>query len=123
MKKKIIQEFKARIGNVEYNNGEIDKYYSVVMILNALPELERMVDNTPEEVQTEFIRTLGETCEEVASLSPTRDIYGVANDIANEFGDGQDFGSYSENTSMKNINLAEKFKELNRIFKEKIEKD
>lgn len=77
MKKKIIQEFKARIGNVEYNNGEIDKYYSVVMILNALPELERMVDNTPEEVQTEFIRTLGETCEEVAFLSSSKDIYDV----------------------------------------------
>lgn len=116
MEKKIIQEFKARIGNVEYNNGEIDKYYSVLEIFNKLPELETMVDNAPEELQTEFIKTLGETCEEVAFLSPSKDIYNVADNIVNEFEDGQEFGTYAENS------LKGNFEELNRIFEEKIKK-
>ena len=114
MEKKIIQEFKARIGNVEYNNGEIDKYYSVLEIFNRLPELEKMVDNASEKVQTKFIKTLGETCEEVAFLSSLKDIYDVADNIANEFGNGQEFGTYAENSVKGN------FEELNRIFEEKI---
>ena len=117
MEKKIIQEFKAKIGNVEYNNGEIDKYYSVLEIFNKLPELEKMVDNAPKELQTKFIKTLGETCEEVAFLSSSRDIYDVADNVVNEFEDGQKFGSHAENSVKGN------FEELNRIFEEKIKKD
>lgn len=117
MEKKIIQEFKARIGNVEYNNWEIDKYYSVLEIFNRLPELEKMVDNAPEELQSEFIKILGETCEEVAFLSSTKDIYDVADNVVNEFVDGQKFGAYAENSVKGN------FEELNRIFEEKIKKD
>lgn len=56
MEKKVIQEFKAKIGNVEYNNGEIDKYYSVLEIFNKLPELETIVNNALEKVQTEFMK-------------------------------------------------------------------
>ena len=114
MEKKIIQEFKARIGKVEYNDGENDKYYSVLEIFNRLPELETMVDNAPKELQTEFIKTLGETCEEVAFLSSTKDIYDVADNIVNEFENGQKFGTYAENSVKGN------FEELNRIFEEKI---
>lgn len=116
MEKKIIQEFKARIGNVEYNNGEIDKYYSVLEIFNKLPELEKMVDNASGEMQTEFIKALGETCEEVAFLSSSKDIYDVADNIVNEFENGQEFGTYAENSIKGNFN------ELNRIFEEKINK-
>lgn len=116
MEKKIIQEFKARIGNVEYNNGEIDKYYSVLEIFNKLPELEKMVDNASGEMQTEFIKALGETCEEVAFLSSSKDIYDVADNIVNEFENGQKFGTYAENSVKGNFN------ELNRIFEEKINK-
>lgn len=116
MEKKIVQEFKARIGKVEYNNGEIDKYYSVLEIFNKLSELEKMVDNVSEKVQTKFIKTLGETCEEVAFLSSSKDIYDVADNIAKEFENGQEFGTYAEN-SVKNC-----FNELNRIFEEKINK-
>lgn len=116
MEKKVIQEFKAKIGNVEYNSGEIDKYYSILEIFNKLPELEKMVDNVSEELQTEFIKTLGETCEEVAFLSSSKDIYDVADNIAKEFENGQEFGTYAEN-SVKNC-----FNELNRIFEEKINK-
>lgn len=108
MEKKIIQEFKARIGNVEYNNGEIEKYYSVLEIFNRLPELEKMVDNASEKVQTEFIKTLGETCEEVAFLSSSKNIYNVADNIAKEFENGQEFGTYAE-SSVKSC-----FNELNR---------
>lgn len=56
MEKKVIQEFKAKIGNVEYNNGEIDKYYSVLEIFNKLPELETIVNNALEKMQTEFMK-------------------------------------------------------------------
>lgn len=116
MEKKIIQEFKARIGNVEYNNGEIDKYYSVLEIFNRLPELETMVDNALEKVQAEFIKTLGETCEEVAFLSSSKDIYDIADNIVNEFEDGQEFGTYAGNS------VKDNFEELNRIFSEEIKK-
>lgn len=116
MEKKVIQEFKAKIGNVEYNNGEIDKYYSILEIFNKLPELEKMVVNASGGIQTEFIKALGETCEEVAFLSSSKNIYDVADNIAKEFETGQEFGTYAE-SSVKNC-----FNELNRIFEEKINK-
>ena len=96
--------------------AEIDKYYSVFEIFNRLPELEKMVDNASEKVQTKFIKTFGETCEEVAFLSPSKDIYNVTDNIVNEFEDGQEFGTYAENSVKGN------FDELNRIFEEKIKK-
>lgn len=96
--------------------AEIDKYYSVLEIFNKLPELEKMVDNASGEIQTEFIKVLGETCEEVAFLSSSKNIYNVANNIAKEFEDGLKFGTYAKN-SVKNC-----FNELNRIFEEKIKK-
>ena len=96
--------------------AEIDKYYSVLEIFNKLPELEKMVDNASGEIQTEFIKALGETCEEVAFLSSSKNIYNVANNIAKEFEDGLKFGTYAKNSVKGN------FEELNRIFEEKIKK-
>ena len=52
----------------------------------------------------------------MAFLSSSKDIYDVADNIAKEFENGQEFGTYAEN-SVKNC-----FNELNRIFGEKIKR-
>lgn len=39
MKIKVIQEFRGKIGTVEYNNSEIDKYYATAEILPKLTGL------------------------------------------------------------------------------------
>ena len=50
MKIKVIQEFRGKIGTVEYNNSEIDKYYATAEILTEADGLIAMLQKVMEDI-------------------------------------------------------------------------
>ena len=58
MKIKVIQEFRGKIGTVEYNNSEIDKYYATAEILTEADGLIAMLQKVSEDIQEQFLSLL-----------------------------------------------------------------
>lgn len=102
MEIKVIQEFKGKIGAVEYNNSEIDKYYATAEILTEADGLTEMLQKVSEDIQEQFLKELGIVLER-----SREDIYDVAYKVYENFNETGEF------------NKA-RFENLNKIFKEKI---
>ena len=102
MEIKVMQEFKGKIGTVEYNNSEIDKYYATAEILTEAIRLAEMVDKAPQDIQDKFVSKLGNALERSGE-----DIYDTAYKVYESFNETGEFDEAG-------------FEEVQKIFKEKI---
>ena len=102
MEMKVIQEFKGKIGTVEYNNGEIDKYYATAEILTEADGLIAMLQKVSEDIQEQFLKELG-----VALERSGEDIYDTAYKVYENFNETGEFDEAG-------------FETVDKIFKEKI---
>lgn len=102
MEMKVVQEFKGKIGNVEYSNSEIDKYYTTAEILTEAVGLAEMVDKAPQDIQDKFIKELGNALER-----SFEDIYDTSYKVYEKFNETGEFDEAG-------------FEEVDKIFKEKI---
>ena len=102
MEIKVIQEFKGKIGTVEYNNSEIDKYYATAEILTEAIGLVAMLQKVSENIQEEFLKELG-----IALERNRGDIYDAAYKVYESFNETGEFDEAG-------------FEEVQKIFKEKI---
>ena len=104
MEMKVVQEFKGKIGNVEYSNSEIDKYYTTAEILTEAVGLAKMVDKAPQDIQDKFIKQLG-----IALERNKEDIYDTAYKVYENFNETGEFNEAG-------------FEEVDKIFKEEMKK-
>ena len=102
MEIKVIQEFRGKIGTVEYNNGEIDKYYATAEVLNEADGLTEMLSKVSENIQEQFLKELGFALER-----SREDIYDTAYKVYENFNETGEFDEPG-------------FEEVDKIFKEKI---
>ena len=102
MKIKVIQEFRGKIGTVEYNNSEIDKYYATAEILTEADGLIAMLQKVSEDIQEQFLKELG-----IALEKSMEDIYDTAYKVYENFNETGEFDEAG-------------FEKVDKIFKEKI---
>ena len=93
---------RGKIGTVEYNNSEIDKYYATAEILTEADGLIAMLQKVSEDIQEQFLKELG-----IALERSMEDIYDTAYKVYENFNETGEFDEAG-------------FEKVDKIFKEKI---